>query len=67
MNSAERRKNIVAELKRADGPISAAALAAETVRRALEATDSAHWYGMSFERALPWLSASFNDLAEEAS
>ena len=30
MNSAERRKNIVAELKRADDPISAAALAAES-------------------------------------
>ena len=35
--------------------IDAAALAADTVCAAIEATPEAHWYGVAFERALPLL------------
>ena len=37
----------------------AAALAADVVCRALEATEPDHWYGVSFERVIPWLSTRF--------
>ena len=37
--------------------IEAAALAADTVCAALEATDSDHWYGVSFEKVIPGLIA----------
>ena len=35
----------------------AAALAADVVCRAIEATEDGHWYGVSFEKAIPWLAA----------
>ncbi len=34
----------------------AAALAADVVCRAIDATEDGHWYGVSFERVIPWLS-----------
>ena len=37
----------------------AAALAADVVCRAIEATEQGHWYGVSFEKVIPWLSTRF--------
>ena len=34
---------------------AASALAADAVCKAIEATDADHWYGVSFEAILPWL------------
>ena len=34
----------------------AAALAADVVCRAIDATEDGHWYGVSFEKVIPWLS-----------
>ena len=52
-------------LMRGRAPVAAASLAAETVLAALEATDAGHWYGMSFEKTLRRLAASFDDISEE--
>ena len=35
--------------------LDAAALAADVVCRAIEATEPGHWYGVSFEKVIPWL------------
>jgi pyridoxine kinase len=35
--------------------LEAAALAADVVCEAIKATDDGHWYGVSFERAIPFL------------
>jgi len=35
--------------------VDAAALAADVVCRAIEATEPGHWYGVSFEKVIPWL------------
>jgi pyridoxine kinase len=37
---------------RARGPLEAAALAADMVSAAIEATEDGHWYGVSFEKTL---------------
>ena len=39
--------------------VEAAALAADVVCRAIEATEPGHWYGVSFEKVIPWLSTRF--------
>ena len=39
--------------------LDAAALAADVVCAAIEATDSDHWYGVSFEKVIPRLAAAF--------
>ena len=44
---------------RGKSALEAAALAADIVCAAIEATESDHWYGVSFERALPQLVATF--------
>ena len=40
-------------------PLEAAALAADIVCEAIEVTDEAHWYGVSFERTIPSLVKAF--------
>ena len=35
--------------------LAAAALAADVVCEAIKATDEGHWYGVSFELAIPFL------------
>ena len=40
--------------------LGAAALAADVVCEAIKATDSDHWYGVSFEKAIPFLANSFD-------
>ena len=40
-------------------PLAAAALAADIVCEAIEATAEDHWYGVSFERTIPHLSSAF--------
>ena len=35
--------------------LEAAALAADVVCEAIKATEDGHWYGVSFERAIPFL------------
>ena len=40
--------------------LDAAALAADLVCKAIEETADDHWYGVSFERALPWLVERLN-------
>ena len=42
------------------GGLEAAALAADVVCAAIEATVPDHWYGVSFERAIPFLSSRFS-------
>ena len=37
--------------------LDAAALAADVVCRAIEATEPGHWYGVSFEKVIPWLAS----------
>lgn len=46
-------------LLRGKTALEAAALAADVVCAAIEATEPDHWYGVSFERAIPMLSAAF--------
>ena len=43
------------------GAADAAALAADVVCEAIEATEPGHWYGVSFERAIPSLAARLAD------
>ena len=40
---------------RGKSALDAAALAADVVCEAIRATDDDHWYGVSFERAIPFL------------
>ena len=44
---------------RGKSALEAAALAADIVCDAIRATDDGHWYGVSFEKTIPALSASF--------
>ncbi len=46
-------------LLRGRSPLESAALAADIVCEAIMATEPDHWYGVSFERAIPHLAASF--------
>lgn len=46
-------------LLRGKTALESAALAADVVCAAIEATESDHWYGVSFERAIPLLASSF--------
>lgn len=46
-------------LLRGRTPLAAAALAADTVCDAIRATADDHWYGVSFERAIPALANAF--------
>ena len=45
---------------RGKAPLEAAALAADIVCDAIKATEEDHWYGVSFEKTIPRLSAAFN-------
>jgi pyridoxine kinase len=47
-------------LLRGRSALAAAALAADTVCEAIRATEPDHWYGVSFERAIPKLAAAFS-------
>ena len=44
---------------RGKSPLKAAALAADIVCASIDATESDHWYGVSFERAIPSLVKAF--------
>jgi len=48
-------------LLRGRTPLEAAALAADVVCAAIEATEDDHWYGVSFERAIPFLATELKD------
>ena len=45
--------------------LDAAALAADVVCEAIRATDESHWYGVSFERAMPFLVRALGGVAAE--
>ena len=46
-------------IMRGKAPLNAAALAADIVCASIEATENDHWYGVSFERAIPDLVRAF--------
>ena len=48
-------------LMRGRTALESAALAADVVCEAIKATDSDHWYGVSFERAIPFLAKEFTE------